>query len=174
MNAVGLIRILGVFGAGLLAAQQGAYVGIEEKLPLPAPVQPVPFSHRQHSTAGIKCADCHAKAQREERAGIPAASQCMVCHVAVHKDSSAVKQIARFASEGKPIPWVRIYRLPDFVFFSHGTHTKAGVECQVCHGPVAQREVLQKEVSTSMRTCMDCHRERKASVDCSRCHELGQ
>ena len=50
----------------------------------------------------------------------------------------------------------------------------AAIECATCHGPVATRDVLQKEVSTSMRTCVECHRGRKASTDCSRCHELGQ
>ena len=67
-----------------------------------------------------------------------------------------------------------VYKVPDFVFFSHAVHGQAGIECQSCHGPVATRSVLRKEVSTSMRTCIECHRVRKAPTDCSRCHELGQ
>ena len=166
--------VLGVLGVEFLTAQQTVYLGIQEKLPLAVAAQPVPFSHRRHTASGMKCTDCHAKAQREERAGIPAAGQCMLCHVAIRKDAAAVKRVAQFAAEKKAIPWVRVYRLPDFVFFSHATHTKAAVECRTCHGPVAERDVLQKEVSTSMRTCVDCHRARKATLDCSRCHELGQ
>ena len=166
--------IFGILAIQFLAAQQSAYVGLTEKLPLAVAAQPVPFSHRQHAASGMQCIDCHANVQRAERAGIPAADRCMLCHTTIRKDSPAVQQLAKLAADKKPIPWVRVYRLPDFVFFSHAIHTKTGVQCQTCHGSVAERDVLQKEVSTSMRTCVECHRSRKASVDCSRCHELGQ
>jgi formate-dependent nitrite reductase cytochrome c552 subunit len=174
MAAFCVVCAVGILSAGFLAAQQSAYLGIQEKLPVMVAPQPVAFSHRQHSAAGIKCVDCHTKALREERAGIPQSDRCMLCHATIRKDSAAVQHVARFAAEKKSIPWVRVYRLPDFVFFSHGVHAKASVECTSCHGPVAQRDVLQKEVSTSMRGCVDCHRSRKATIDCSRCHELGQ
>jgi hypothetical protein len=168
------LRIVAVLGWQILAAQQSGYLGIQEKLPVAVAPQAVPFSHRQHTAAGMMCVDCHATVQHEERAGLPAAARCMHCHIDVRKDAPAIQRLARFAAEKKPIPWVRVYRLPDFVFFGHAKHVKAGVECQVCHGSVAGRDVLQKEVSTSMRMCVDCHRSRKASIDCSRCHELGQ
>jgi formate-dependent nitrite reductase cytochrome c552 subunit len=174
VRAARLLCVVGILDAQFLAAQQTAYMGMNEKLPVAVAAQPVPFSHRKHTASGMKCTDCHAKAQREERAGLPAADQCMLCHASIRKDSPAVQSVAKFAADKKPIPWVRVYRLPDFVFFSHATHAKTGVECQTCHGPVSQRDVLQKEVSTSMRTCVECHRSRKAAVDCSRCHELGQ
>jgi hypothetical protein len=167
------VSIASLFCVELLLAQQTAYQGIQEKLPLAVAPQPVPFSHRRHTASRIKCEDCHTKAQREERAGIPQANQCMICHATINKDVPAVRQLAQFAAGKQAIPWVRVYRLPDFVFFSHAVHTRAAVECQTCHGAVAEREVLQKEVSTGMRTCFECHRARKASVDCSRCHELG-
>jgi formate-dependent nitrite reductase cytochrome c552 subunit len=171
---VRLPSIAGLLCVGFLMGQQTGYQGIRETLPLAVAPQPVPFSHKRHAAARIKCADCHSNAQREERAGIPQASQCMVCHATIQKDAPAVREIARYAARREPIPWVRIYRLPDFVFFSHAVHSKAAVECQTCHGPVVEREVLQKEVSTGMRGCVECHRTRKAPVDCSRCHELGQ
>jgi formate-dependent nitrite reductase cytochrome c552 subunit len=140
---------------------QAAYQGIQEKLPLPVAPQPLAFSHKVHSTVGIKCTDCHTKALTAERATIPNLDRCVLCHPAMKKESS-------------PIRWVRVYKLPDFVFFSHASHGKAGLDCQACHGPVATRDVLQKEASTSMRACINCHRTRQAPLDCSRCHELGQ
>ena len=73
-----------------------------------------------------------------------------------------------------PVPWVRVYEVPGFVFFDHGRHAKAGLGCVSCHGPVASRDVLQKEVSTSMNACVACHREKGARVDCAACHHLGQ
>ena len=38
--------------------------------------------------------------------------------------------------EQRPIPWVRIYDLPDHAHFPHMRHVNAGVTCQECHGPV--------------------------------------
>lgn len=151
----------GLCGEIFLCAQQPPYLGIQEKLPLAVAPQPLPFSHKRHAAAGMKCTDCHTKALTGERATIPNLDRCLLCHPAFQKDSG-------------PLRWVRVYKLPDFVFFGHAAHTKAGLECQTCHGPVATRDVLQKEVSTSMRTCVDCHRARSAPLDCSRCHELGQ
>jgi hypothetical protein len=69
---------------------------------------------------------------------------------------------------------VRVYQTPDFVFFSHKNHLKAGETCETCHGPVATREVLAKEVSTNMTACMNCHVQRGATTECFFCHELGQ
>lgn len=140
---------------------QQSYAGIDEKVPVSVGPQPVPFSHRKHAVAGAQCLDCHTTAASKERAGIPQADRCKLCHPSTKLPDK--------------IAWLRIYKLPDFVFFSHASHTKtAAIECATCHGPVGTRDVLQKEVSTSMRTCVDCHRIRKASADCSRCHELGQ
>jgi hypothetical protein len=169
-----LLWTAALFCGALLMGQQAGYQGIQEKLPLAVALQPVRFSHKVHSASQIRCADCHPLAQREERASIPQAGRCMVCHATIQKDAPAIRELARYAAQKETIPWVRVYRLPDFVFFSHAVHIKATVECQTCHGPVAERDVLQKEVSTSMRACVECHRARKAPLACSRCHELGQ
>jgi hypothetical protein len=75
---------------------------------------------------------------------------------------------------GKSPEWVRVYKVPDFVFFNHSSHVKAQVECQTCHGPIETRDVLAREVSTSMTTCMDCHVGRNVSNECNMCHDLGQ
>ena len=79
----------------------------------------------------------------------------------------------RYAEEER-VKWVRVYRVPDIVFFSHRNHLKAGEKCVTCHGPVASRHVLAKEVSTSMTSCMNCHRSRRVPNECYLCHDLGQ
>lgn len=71
-------------------------------------------------------------------------------------------------------PSQRIYRLADYVFFSHARHGAAKVDCARCHGPVYERAVLAKEVDHSMKACIDCHKQNKATVVCTACHELGQ
>jgi hypothetical protein len=98
----------------------------------------------------------------------------MACHRAIRPDAPDVKKLAAFHQRGEKIPWLRVYRVRDFVFFSHANHVKAGAACADCHGPVESRDVLLKEVSTNMASCVNCHRARKASTDCSLCHQLGQ
>jgi hypothetical protein len=58
------------------------------------------------------------------------------------------------------------------VRFDHRQHAKAGVQCETCHGPVGQRVRLSQERDMSMGSCMNCHRETHASLDCGSCHEV--
>jgi hypothetical protein len=136
--------------------------------------QPVPFSHKQHAAVGLQCQVCHVKVTKEERAGLPSTTQCMACHAGLKKESPAIQKLAAFHKEEKPLPWARVYRIPDFVFFSHAKHVNGNVTCSECHGPVEQREVLAAEVTHNMTTCMNCHRMRKVSNKCQVCHELGE
>jgi hypothetical protein len=76
--------------------------------------------------------------------------------------------------DGAPVPSKRVYKLADFVVFSHARHAAAKVECGRCHGPVYEREQLTAEVSHSMKACVDCHKQTKATIVCTACHELGQ
>jgi Cytochrome c3/Cytochrome c7 and related cytochrome c len=150
------------------------YKGKDEKLPQQVAPQPILFSHLRHTAAGIKCLDCHPGADKRERAGLPQADQCMLCHQTIAADSAQIKKLAEKQKANEKIDWVRVYHVPGFVFFSHVNHTKAGLECETCHGPVQQRQVLAKEVSTSMTTCMNCHAARQVPNHCQFCHSLGQ
>jgi cytochrome c2 len=58
------------------------------------------------------------------------------------------------------IEWVRIHNLPDHVYFNHAQHVTVGkIECQQCHGPVQEMEVLAQDSPLSMGWCINCHRE---------------
>lgn len=103
--------------------------------------------------------------------GIAAASVCMQCHSAVKTDSPAIQKVADAAKNAKPIRWRRVYEIPTYVFFSHRTHLNAGATCDACHGPVAERDVLAREADISMKGCMTCHTQKKASNDCTTCHD---
>jgi hypothetical protein len=50
-------------------------------------------------------------------------------------------------------------------------HTTAGTTCETCHGPVRDRDVMSREVSYDMKSCMACHAAMKARNDCAACHE---
>lgn len=136
-------------------------------------VQPIPFSHRQHAAAKLECSDCHTMPGTGERAGLPATGVCMSCHSIVKKDAPAIRRLAEYFVKNDAVAWVRVYRLPDFVFFSHAKHAKAKVDCSDCHGPVHKRVVLTAEKpATKMSFCVDCHKSKKASIECNLCHEL--
>jgi hypothetical protein len=136
-----------------------------------APEQPIPYSHKQHIAFRLTCKDCHTMPDPGDAMGIPAASKCMTCHQTVKKDSPAIQKLAGFARDKQPIPWVRVYKVADFVFFSHQVHLKASAQCENCHGPVAQRDQIFRETSLAMSGCVSCHRDRNARQDCTTCHD---
>lgn len=113
------------------------------------------FSHQKHAPLKMECTGCHTGAK--ERMGFPAAAKCQVCH----KDWSA------------KIPSQRVYKVRDFVFFSHAAH-KAKVDCTECHGDVWSEPALKVFRPVTMIACVECHKERKATEACNACHELGQ
>jgi hypothetical protein len=118
---------------------------------------------------------CHTSADRSVDAGIPSLQVCAGCHLPggvamVRPDRPGVQQLAAYWQKQQPIPWVRIYDLPDHVHFPHMRHVKAGLACQECHGPVQTMREVRKEASLRMGWCLDCHKARKARVDCSVCH----
>ena len=136
-----------------------------------APLQPIPYSHKTHVALGLKCQECHTMPDPGEMMGIPAESKCMACHKTVRKESPAIQKLAGFAADGKPVPWVRVYQIPSYVYFSHKAHLAAGANCETCHGKVAESDQLKRETDIRMGGCMNCHRERKAPNDCTYCHE---
>ncbi|MGB8477347.1 MAG: cytochrome c3 family protein [Acidobacteriaceae bacterium] len=138
-------------------------------------VQPVPFSHKEHAgMLKMPCEYCHTLSRSGETLLIPRASFCMQCHQTIATDNPGVQKLAEYAKTDRTIPWVRIYELPSFVSFSHKVHLKHGATCEECHGEVAQRVRLYKASDISMATCVNCHRAKQASIDCSTCHMLEQ
>jgi Zn ribbon nucleic-acid-binding protein len=142
---------------------------------LEGPMQPVPFSHKQHAgTLQLPCEFCHAPSRSGDTVKIPQAEMCMQCHQTMATGNPGVQKLASYAKTGATIPWARVYELPSFVSFSHKRHMKSGATCQECHGPVAERVQLYKESDISMAGCMNCHRAKNASLDCNTCHRIDQ
>jgi hypothetical protein len=129
----------------------------------------------------INCQYCHYGAERSRHAGIPAVSVCMGCHAQVQKDSDEVKKVAHALESGQPIEWIKVHRFPDFAYFSHANHVKAGgLKCEQCHGAVEQMVRVEQVGTFSMGFCLDCHRSMAADparagkpqppTDCAACH----
>ncbi|PYR31841.1 MAG: cytochrome C [Acidobacteria bacterium] len=133
--------------------------------------QPIAFSHRIHAgTNAIPCQLCHTYARRGPVAGIPSVQRCVQCHQTVTPEEPEVVKLMAYWKDKKPIAWVRVHDLPDFVRFTHKPHVAAGVACQTCHGDVAKMEGAVQTESLSMGWCLNCHKERHAPTDCLVCH----
>ena len=90
----------------------------------------------------------------------------------------------------KPIEWVRIHNMPDFVFFSHAQHVVAGEKaikkaikdgtipnakelnigsgdqvCFACHGRVDEMNEVKMANDFTMGWCIECHRTTEVDMD---------
>ena len=156
------------------------------------PVQPIHYSHRIHAgDNGIDCKYCHSSARVSKHSGIPSLNVCMNCHKSIYEVAPETHQEGlreygvdyneeikklyaavgwddaeqKYTGETKPVKWVRIHNLPDFVYFNHSQHVSvAGVECQKCHGPVEEMEVMYQHAPLTMGWCINCHRETNVAV----------
>ena len=96
----------------------------------------------------------------------------------------------KYEGNQKPIEWVRIHNMPDFVYFSHAQHVVAGEKailkaieqgtipntkelnlsadsqvCFACHGQVDQMEELKMSNDFTMGWCIECHRTTEVDMD---------
>jgi hypothetical protein len=188
---------VGALGAVLLAVLVFLALSSWSRQPAvaQASVQPINFPHNVHvQTYKIDCQYCHADARRSEYAGLPSVTRCMGCHKITAADRPEIKKLAEYAAKSEPVPWVRVFKVPEFTHFPHKPHVRADLACQTCHGPVERMRVvgastgprlrndLQRLVGLrtsppplSMGWCVDCHRAenakgKKAPLDCVTCH----
>ena len=164
-------------------------VGIDQGY---APIQPIHYSHKIHAGANqIECKYCHSSARVSKHSGIPSLNVCMNCHEyiaeyngeedlengytrdfytnEIKKLYSAVgwdEENQVYTGNTKPVKWIRIHNLPDFVYFNHAQHAQvAKIECQTCHGPVEEMEIMYQYSPLTMGWCIDCHRESNVDKD---------
>ena len=179
-----------LLGSAYFAYGWMSQVGVDQGY---APVQPIHYSHRIHAGDNeIDCKYCHASARGSKTSGIPSLNVCMNCHKsrgevaavtqAEGKNEYGVdynKEIQKlyaavgwdeatqaYTGETKPVEWVRVHNLPDFAYFNHSQHVSvAGVECQKCHGPVEEMEIMEQFSPLTMGWCINCHRETNVKVE---------
>jgi len=182
----------GLIGLGLMSgvgAWQLSRIGIHQGY---APAQPIAFPHKVHAGDNkIACLYCHYAARTSRHAGIPPASVCMNCHLMLEKQTAAIEKLKEAVQQQRPIVWVKVHNLPDFVYFNHSQHVLSGVACQRCHGPVESMERIEQVTPLTMGWCLQCHREHAgiptgefqraslslahkqkpvAGLDCASCH----
>ncbi|MEZ4971923.1 MAG: c-type cytochrome [Cyclobacteriaceae bacterium] len=128
------------------------------------PKQPIAFSHKVHAGQyEIECKYCHTGAMKGRSANIPSPNICMNCHTQIRKGTntgeSEIAKIVAAVENNRPIEWVRIHNLPDLAYFNHSQHVNVGgIECQTCHGPIEEMDVVKQYSLLTMGWCIDCHR----------------
>ena len=153
------------------------------------PVQPIHYSHKIHAGDNeIDCKYCHSSARVSKHSGIPSLNVCMNCHKSIYEyngetteeyskefyDAEIQKlykavgwddESQEYTGETQAVKWVRIHNLPDFAYFNHAQHVSvAGIECQTCHGPVEEMEIMYQYSPLTMGWCINCHRETNVKV----------
>ncbi|MDX1613876.1 MAG: cytochrome c3 family protein [Candidatus Promineifilaceae bacterium] len=91
-------------------------------------------------------------------------------------DDEGVQRLADYWERGEPIPWVRVDKQPDFVYFSHQPHLGAGINCETCHGNVAAMDETRPVLRMDMGWCLKCHTDQEPEhvarlADCVACHK---
>jgi cytochrome c2 len=163
-------------------------VGVDENY---EPIQPIHYSHKIHAGDNeINCKYCHSAARVSKNAGIPSLNVCMNCHKSIGEvaETTATPEYSKafydeqiqklykavgwdatsqsYTGKTEPVKWVRIHNLPDFVYFNHSQHvTVAGIECQTCHGPVQEFEIMKQFSPLTMGWCVNCHRKTDVKME---------
>ena len=163
-------------------------VGVDQNY---EPIQPIHYSHRIHAGDNeINCKYCHSASRVSKNAGIPSLNVCMNCHKSIGEvaESTATPEYSKafydeqiqklykavgwdatsqsYTGKTEPVKWVRIHNLPDFVYFNHSQHvTVAGIECQTCHGPVQEFEIMKQFSPLTMGWCVNCHRKTDVKME---------
>ena len=121
--------------------------------------QPVQFSHKHHvGDDGIDCRYCHTSVETSAVAGIPPTKTCMNCHSVLYSDAPYLEPVRESYRTDQSIQWVKVHRLPDFVYFNHSIHVNKGVGCSTCHGSINQMPLVFQASPLNMQWCLDCHR----------------
>ena len=189
---------VGALGLALLAILTFLAVSswTESPAAVPPSPQPIAFPHHVHvQQYKMDCQYCHSDARRSEYAGLPSVARCMGCHKITAADRPEIQKLAGYAQRGEPIPWVRVFKVPEFTVFPHKAHVRAEIACQTCHGPVETMTTVAARTGPrlshdllhlvglrpappplTMGWCVDCHRRenatrgRSAPLDCVACH----
>lgn len=140
-------------------------------VPLAAPEQPLPYSHKAHLALGLECSLCHTNPDRGRLMTFPATATCMKCHDSFGKNRPSIQKLAAYDKSKTAVPWVRVYSVLPGINWSHRRHLDAGMKCEMCHGDVSQMQTMTNVKSvTTMVGCLDCHKLHNAPSTCTTCH----
>ncbi len=141
---------------------------------LPGVVQPIAFNHRKHTQdLKLACEFCHQYVKTGAHPGLPSAETCAMCHQVPLGTSPEAAKLTTLISQGRPVVFVKTFRLPPYVFYTHRRHVGiANLACTNCHGGIAltTRPPARPLVRIRMQLCLDCHQRMHQTTDCVACH----
>src|SRR6266508_588967 len=173
-QSVGLSALMPPFRPQLSDRQIGEIIAYVRTL-----AEPIFFSHVIHTGSyQIACQYCHAGARRSSDAGLPSVEKCMGCHkIVAAQGNEQVQKLHAYWNRQEPIPWVRIFKIPEYAQYPHKNHIQAGLVCQTCHGRIEAMEQVHAQTGQSfandamnlaampvpapkltMGWCIECHR----------------
>jgi hypothetical protein len=130
------------------------------------PEQPIAFSHQLH--AGIKniqCRFCHPYVERSIHPGLPPVEKCLYCHDYIIANHPEILKEHNYYNSNTPIPWRKVFYLPEHVVFNHERHIKKDIRCESCHGKIETMDRI-KGGRFKMGFCIECHRSKNANMGC--------
>jgi hypothetical protein len=156
LSMLALLALMSGTLVGAIGIAHSAFVTSTDRVPH----QPVPFSHRHHvGELGIDCRYCHADVEKGPKAGLPPTATCMTCHSQIWTNAAMIAPVRESLANHTPIPWIRVAKLPDYVFFRHDVHIAKGVGCVSCHGRIDKMPLTYRAKAFTMKFCLDCHRD---------------
>jgi hypothetical protein len=81
----------------------------------------------------------------------------MGCHRIVGAQLEPIQELRGYWDRGEPVPWERVYKVPDFVQFPHDAHIRNELSCAECHGAVESMDRVSQVSSLKMGWCLECH-----------------
>lgn len=137
------------------------------------PEQPIPFNHSFHvDSLQIQCEYCHTNSRYQQVATMPQMGVCMGCHARVGTGLQPIEQMRQMWQDDQVIQWERVYKLPEFVQFTHQPHLRNQIDCQQCHGPVQNMDRIYQFSSLKMGWCLECHRGEPQPTDTATTYKL--
>jgi hypothetical protein len=181
---VAVLGIVGLVAYALTSAVQAQQVvvpppddfvapEVTDTAALDGPRQPIFYRHDLHAGQyKMDCRYCHYTAEIASTPGMPSVSTCMGCHLVVAAGSPEIAKLREAVTNNEPVEWVEIHDLPPYVHFPHMLHVNAtpAVSCQDCHGQVQEMVQVSQVASLKMGWCLDCHKARNVTTDCTACH----
>ena len=155
MSLVGVLSLVALVAWVVFILMRSSWVTKQNEIV----EQPIQFSHAHHvGGEGIDCRYCHTSVEKSSFAGIPPTKTCMNCHTLLFNTAAYLEPVRASLRDDKPLTWIRVNDLPDFVYFNHQIHVKQGVGCATCHGPVDKMPLMYQFASLQMEFCLNCHR----------------
>lgn len=147
-----------------------------------APKQPIEYSHKLHAgDMKIDCQYCHTGVTKGRQALVPSVNICMNCHTVARKDKPEIIKLKEYYDSGRPLPWKRVHKVPEYAYFDHSVHVNKGIDCESCHGNIREMKVVRQMKSFAMNQCIECHNNptkfvsyvkgiQPAPTHCATCH----